>query len=215
MGNPNSYIIRAINREIKSLNRDGEDNRLLQKVTGPSEPTTNQGDTPTSLQAKPVQIITILADVNGRWHCPVPNCPLASKGYKLEANLANHVNSNHEDSIRINFTYVSPQSNLSTLQQMGNRQFPPKNTSSPTNPNATSLNPLNTNPDGTSLPQCNGSVTAFREQIHKSENFQTIQQHKNVIISGSEDREKLIRALRESGATITSLSTHAPNTTNN
>jgi len=202
------------------LNEDGEDNRLPQKVAGPTEPAANQCDAvkpppPISLQTKPTQIITILANANGEWHCPVPNCSLSSKGFKREIYLANHVASNHEDSIRINFTYVGLQSNLSMSQRTKKRQLPPTDTSSPTtNQNTTFLDSTNTNSDVTSSRHYNGEMTVFQEQIHKYENNQIIRQHKNVIISGPEDREKLMRALRESGAIITSLSMNAPSTSN-
>lgn len=194
--------------ETKILNGEGEDNRPVQKTTRPSGPSTDHGEavkrlTPT-FEAKPTQIVAVLADANGRWHCPVPNCPIASKGYKFERHLARHVASNHGDSMRINFTLASPHPNFSTRT----RQFPRTDTSSPAaNPDTTLPSPPDTNPEAAPRPQRNGVATAFQEGVHENENFQTIQQHKNVIISGLEDREKLMRALRESGATITSLST--------
>ena len=218
MGNLNPCFS-ATNLEIKISDGDGEGNRPMQKAPGPPESTTNQGEAPSVKQPTPIfilnptQIFTTIADANGRWHCPVPGCPLAGKGYQRERHLANHVKSKHGDSIRINLTYVSPPSNISTPQRTGKRQPAPTDTaSSTTNPNTTSFNSSNTNPNA---PQCDGAVKAFQEQAHKYENFQIIQQHRNAIISGLEDREKLMRALRESGATITSLSANAPDTSNN
>src|SRR5262249_44557142 len=152
---------RTINMETKVLNGEREDNRPVQKTARPSEPSTDHGEavkrlTPT-FEAKPTKIIAILADADGRWHCPVPNCPIASKGYKFERHLAKHVASNHGDSIRVNFTFVSPHSNLSTPQQTRTRRA---HTSSPTtNPNTTLPSPPDINPEAAPRPQCNGVAT--------------------------------------------------------
>jgi len=187
---------RATTLKIEIPDGEGEDKRPMQNAAGPLG-STNRGEvvwrSAQKLSPNLAQIITIFADATGRWHCPVPNCPLAGKDFRWERDLANHVNANHGDSIRINFTYIGSHSNASASQRTGKCQHTPTETTS----HAT-----------------NGAVTARQEWMHKHEIYYTIRQHTNTILSGPEDREKLLHALREVGATITSLSTSVRTTSN-